>query len=258
MNKYIGSVALACLLSACGTPLKLSDVSNGGDAPPYLDIAEIKAGNYGNLSRTETVVAAQGSDEAVAKTNRTNIVFFERVMPPSSSGGSAAAGGGEKPKVFRLAATKLVQQPSGAWVFDDWVDVHDKTQNQTWRNFRIVALNTGDKPFQGSVVISDNLDGRITFSGINKASVVHDQTDLRVGLSLIPIIGLAAMAVDQYGVIDANPRYTIHEQDGLLQIRFDNLALAPKDGVLVEFSANLSMPGIDEMRQSATPLKAMR
>ena len=226
----------------------LGDIANGDDFSPYVTVGEVKSGNLTSLGPSEAVVAGIGNVEQVTPTNRVHLKIVEMAELKDIK---------VEEKPF-LTAIKRVSNRQGQWVVSDMIYPKDWDGGPINRQFMITVLNSGKSPYIGDVMIYDRLTHDITFTGITKRAQITDMRELKAGLSGVPFVGLAVLAMDDFSVKNSNPEFDSSvKSDGTLSFKFKNVTLAPNDGVTVEFSVSVVKPDIDSMRKRAIPYMAI-
>ena len=239
-------MAVSLLLTACHQiPVKLAEINNGDNATFVVTLSEIKAENFTHINRSASPVVARGSDDVLARTNPTTLTIYE--MRTEDGGRREDT---TPASFFRLTATKMVKNAQGNWSRGERIYIGHLAKDAS-RQYRIIALNTGNKAFKGDIVFHDYLDSRLKFCRVDNAYIVHDQTRLKEALAYLPFVGMAAMAMDQYNVLNEKPEMTVTENDGRLVVKFPNVNIEPMDGIIVELTTDIVLPDINAMRATS-------
>ncbi len=261
-NTLLLALTSMLLLSACQTMKPIATVENGGDIAPLVTSSEIRSGDFSNLESGESVAMALGSDNAIARPNTVSITVYETVKSVEDKAGkirdcdfdndgiddifcSANYGKNadrEKKKHFALSSYKYVYSDNnGMWMDRTWIKADDIKGHSKEIKFRLILVNSGNKPFSGTVKVADRLHQSLRFKSLDKTSLVVDQRDLKNGLSAIPIVQLFALAMDNFSIIsDAPGSKTLTNE--LVTFESGAVSLQPQQGVMFEFSTEYTLP----------------
>jgi|GEM_PF-3385840 len=240
-----GLLVAASLLSGCETAqtAEVATIQNGPDLHPRVTLHEARSTVLGNLMPSESIVLASGSDEALVTPNnvlisiRRPLTAEERATAARGRGG--AAGEPDAAPRFALSAEKSLLDRERRWHTRTSVDLGSQDAEEPVE-FRLVAVNRGNKTFSGDLVIHDHLPTTLLFEEIVSARKVRDQRGARQALSTIPFLGIAAVAMDDYGAAEGSFQFGHDSQDGLLTAHFGSIELRPLEGVLLQFRARLA------------------
>lgn len=238
----------AALLSGCETAqmVEVATIQNGPDLHPRVTLQEARATVLDSLLPSESIVLARGSDEALATPNnvaisiRRPLTTEEREAAARARSGRGGAGGeGEAAPHFALSAEKYLLDRERRWHTRTSIDLGSQ-QIEELLEFRLVAVNRGNQAFSGDLVIYDHLPSTLEFEDIVSARKARDQRSERQALSMIPFLGIAAAAMDDYGSAEGDFQFSHESHNGLLTARFGSIELRPREGILLHFRAHLA------------------
>jgi len=123
------------------------------------------------------------------------------------------------------------------------VDIADESEADLYLN--ILAINRGNKIFDGDLVIHANIPPQVKFLKVTQTDKIRDNLALKTTLMSIPIIQLFAFALNDFAVVSSKAIFTsTTTEDGNLKLTAENIRLAPGEGVNLGYRVAYKTEGI--------------
>lgn len=259
-------VFLAAMLGGCASQTaQIGSYHNHGDQTPMAYSGQLLAEDFNNLTDGETIALATGSDKAIARPNLTEINVYKKIKNTSTTASSIDLdlkrcdpdGDGildlfcpakklrsdaDGSKYFDLTAIKFVRDPNGQWLQTASIDRDTVSGSLYAGQYRIILLNTGTKDYSGPLIVYDKLEPAMTYAGLRSVSKVVDRRNLKATLSVIPYVGFAALAMDDFSTTSGHVAVTDKLTNGIVKFESPSAALSPDEGVQIDFGVNLTLP----------------
>lgn len=261
-----GTLALSMTLTGCaGQTAQIASYHNQGDQAPMAYSGQLLAEDFKNLTDGETIALATGSDKVIARPNLTEINVYKKIKSASASASGIDLdvkrcdpdGDGildlfcpakkqrsdaEGSHYFDLTAIKFVRDPDGNWLQTASID-RDTVRGSVYAGqYRIILLNTGTKDYSGPLIVYDKLEPAMAYAGLRSVSKVVDRRDLKATLSVIPYVGFAALAMDDFSTTSGHITVTDKLTNGIVKFESPSVTLSPGEGVQIDFGVNLTLP----------------
>jgi hypothetical protein len=244
MRRAFGGIAVLSLIALAGcasVDIERAVYVNGLDPRPRMDTEAALRGQIGALSPSDAVVVARGNARQVVAPQPVTLRLVERLM---ANGGAGAGGEGNETSANqpRIVALKYILGENGRWGQSRTVLLNENPSGQFEARFRLFVINVGRGDFDGEIDVRDRLPQGLTPSSGMTVRRIVDNRDARAALSMIPYIGLIALAVDDFSLEDPIPAPVALSGDGTISLRLPATHLAPGEGIMLEFAAIVPRP----------------
>lgn len=251
------SALLLLTLSGCGFR-HIADLQNGGQS-----FAEVKTDLDATVAtdslapKDSVVVADDGGHLVTAATNSVSVALLESQTVPLSLGipdfdlrfgASLSKDEDKEPKKrFVLAGVKQVSFVDGRWQSTGGYQLTEEhiLSGRVPVTFRVIAYNAGNRDFEGAMSFNDRLATNVEFDKVLSSTKVADASTAKALLSIIPIVGILTVNMDQFQPVanaQVRTRTAFDQTTRVLRHRIDPIKLAPGEGVEIRFTANLLLP----------------
>lgn len=260
------SVILATMLAGCASQTaQIGSYHNHGDQAPLAYSGQLLAEDFKNLTDGETIALAAGSDKAIARPNLTEINVYKKIKSASASASSIDLdlkrcdpdGDGildlfcpakkqrsdaDGSTYFDLTAIKFVRNPDGDWLQTAFIDRDTVSGSVYAGQYRIILLNTGTKDYSGPLIVYDKLEPAMIYAGLRSVTKVVDRRNLKATLSVIPYVGFAVLAMDDFSTASGHVAVTDKFTNGIVKFESQSVMLGPGEGIQLDFGVNLTLP----------------
>ncbi len=259
------SILLMALTGCASQTLQIGSYHNTGDQAPMVYSGQLLAEDFKNLTDGETVAIATGSDKAMARPNLTEINVYRTITSASASGSGSDTdlkrcdrdGDGildlfcpakkqrsdaDGSTYFDLTAIKFVRDQEGNWLQTISIDRDKASGNSYAGQYRIILINTGTKDYSGPLTVYDKLEPAMTYAGLRSVSKIVDRRNLKATLSVIPYVGFAALAMDDFSTTSGHLAVTDKLVNGIVKFESQSVILIPGEGIQLDFGVNLTLP----------------
>ena len=228
----LAAVFLAALaLAGCSSrvPQTRHEIHLTGDNAPQADLAE-----------GESRVLAMGEDgEHAPPLNNLFIELFDWVdkdqVPPVQRTE-------DLPPAVHLNARQYILFGND-WTTVKQVNMAKLEGEERVQHLRYLVINHGDKTFRGDLSIQGHPDRALLFLDTTAVFKVLDRREIKEALAFIPPLGLLALNMENYLALDELLNWSVETQGGRFHYLIRNLTLEPYQGVIIEYSAELVLPG---------------
>lgn len=258
-------VILAAMLGGCASQTaQIGSYHNHGDQAPMAYSSQLLTDDFKNLTDGETIALAIGSDKTIARPNLTEINVYKKIKSASTSSSidldlkrcdpdgdgildlfcpaKKQRSDADGSTYFDLTAIKFVRDPDGNWLQTASIDRDTVSGSAYAGQYRVILLNTGTKDYSGSLVVYDKLEPAMAYSGLRSVSKVVDRRNLKATLSVIPYVGFAALAMDDFSTASGHVAVTDKLTSGIVKFESQSVTLSPGEGVQIDFGINLTLP----------------
>lgn len=252
-----GILAGSLILAGCANQQNiLKTTITGGDAHPVVKVSPTGQPSLQDVNVGDTVVFAPGSMRAVARSPQVEITLFE-------SAGVTQDAVKKDLSVNRREGAKI-EVLKGKLRNGDFIqtnipiDLNSTDPNRLNIDLLLLAFNRGEKPFRGDLTVYDLLPPELAFTGVDAAAKYNDRRDRKSALSLIPILGLVTMGMDNFSRSDEAVEMKHDMLDQLHKYTFSRVVLEPGQAVGFTIRLRYVLPTPEELidlRLEARPLQ---